>query len=87
MARGGANSSGALALLLYFFLVAKTSKMLCESFCSCYLLELLAFLTCRMCDLMSFSIQLVGALHRARCSGGLHVKTVVVWAGVEVAVF
>ena len=86
-AKGGVDSLGALALLPCFFSVVKTSKMSCENGCSCSLLGLLASLTCRVRDLMTFLIQLVGALHRARCSGGLHMKTAVVWAGVGVVVF
>ena len=55
-ARGGADSLGALALLLHFFSVAKTLRMSCENSCSCSLLGLLASITCRMCDSMTSSI-------------------------------
>jgi hypothetical protein len=82
----GADSSGALALLLCFFLVVKTLKMSCENSGSCSLLGLVASLTCRMCDLMTSSIQLVEALCRAMCGGGSCMKTMVAWAGGGVAV-
>src|SRR5207302_1486581 len=75
--KGGANSLRALALLLCFFLVVKTSKMSCKKSCSCSSSGVAASLTCRMCNLMTSLIQLVKALHRARCSRGSYVKTAV----------
>jgi hypothetical protein len=53
---GGADSLGALALSLCFFLVVKTLKMSCENSCSCSSSKLAASLTCRMCDSMISSI-------------------------------
>jgi hypothetical protein len=77
----GADSLGALALSPHFFLVVKTSKISYENSGSCSSSGLVASLTCRMCDLITFLIQLVEALHRAMCGSGSHVKTVVAWAG------
>ena len=42
-------------------------------------------LTCNMCASTTSSIQLVKALCSPRCSGGLHMKTAVDWAGVRAA--
>jgi hypothetical protein len=55
VAGGGTDSSGALALLLCFFLVVNTSKMLCKN-SSSSLSGVTGSLTCRMCDLITSSI-------------------------------